>query len=86
MRIVLLSPDLLIGSRIAAIADSAGAAIRRVDGPASLPPPYQVDRWTIPTRDAEVNPAWARVALLYARRLPIAELLAQHQERRISAR
>ena len=38
MRVAFVGTDLLIGSRIAAAADAAGAELVRVDDPADLPP------------------------------------------------
>ena len=39
MRVALVSPDLLIGSRIAAIVESTGAELLRTDDPSRLPTP-----------------------------------------------
>jgi hypothetical protein len=58
MRIVLLSPDLLISSRIAGIVESAGESLRRIEDPTVLPQADEVDillvDWT------HRHPSWAQ--------------------------
>ena len=42
MRVALVSPDLLFGSRIASLVESAGAELQRIDHPGDLPLPEEV--------------------------------------------
>jgi hypothetical protein len=58
MRVVLLSPDLLFGSRIAGIAESVGESVRRIDDPAVLPEPHLVDILLVDW--IYRSPAWAQ--------------------------
>lgn len=59
MRVVYLGRDLMMGSRIAAAADSAGASLRRVDVPNDLPPPGDVDLVLVDW--SERSASWAPV-------------------------
>jgi hypothetical protein len=56
VRAVFLGRDLIIGSRIAAAAGRVGADLRRVDAPAALPPPSDVDVLLVDW--AERGPEW----------------------------
>lgn len=57
MRAVLLGGDLLLGSRITAAADAAGADMKRAERVTDLPPSYQVDLLFVDWSARE--PGWA---------------------------
>ncbi|MEO8246437.1 MAG: hypothetical protein ABI622_04875 [Chloroflexota bacterium] len=59
MRVVYLGRDLMMGSRIAAAADAAGASLLRVGEPSGLPPPDQADLVLVDW--SERQPEWAAV-------------------------
>lgn len=64
MRVAAVVRDLMFGSRIFAAAAHAGAALIRVDSPADLPPPDQLDLVLVDWGDR--SPAWGDLLTAWA--------------------